>query len=103
MGLAAFCDPRCEIVAQQCVRAQMEQFRFGRIEETLGPEASGAMRLTVTVSGDTVPVVVRKKEEGNGWDIIDGRRQGGVGTLSAEMENPLSSVTGFIQQLVEKK
>jgi hypothetical protein len=90
-------------LAQDCVRAQMEQDRFGHIDETLGPEASGGVRLVVTVAGNNVPVVLRKKEEGGGWDIIDGRRQESVGTLSYDMENHLCSVTGFIQELLERK
>jgi hypothetical protein len=81
----------------------MEQERFGRIDETLGPEANGEVRLVVTVSGNMVPVLLRQKEEGGGWDIIDGRRQESVGALSSDMDEHLRTVTSFIQELFEKK
>ena len=90
-------------LAQECVRAQMDQERFGRIDETLGPEASGEVRMVVTVGGNRVPVALRRKEEGGAWDIIDGRRQEWVGTLSPEMEGHLSSLTNFVQELFTKK
>jgi hypothetical protein len=90
-------------LAQECVRAQMEQERFGRIDETLGPEANGDIRMVVTVAGNKVPVALRRKEEGGGWDIIDGRRQEWVGALSLDMEGHLRSVTSFIQELFDKK
>jgi hypothetical protein len=89
-------------LAQECVRAQMDQNRFEHIDETLGPEANGGVRLVVAVAGNNVPVVLRKKGVG-GWDIIDGRRQECVGTLSPDMENHLNCVIGFIQKLLEKK
>jgi hypothetical protein len=89
-------------LAQECTRAQMDQERFGRIDETNGPEASAEVRMVVSVDGNKVPVALRKKEAG-GWDIIDGRRQEWVGTLSPDMEGHLSSVTSFIQELLDKK
>jgi hypothetical protein len=59
--------------------------------------------LAVTVGENKVPVALRKKEEGGGWDVIDGRRQECVGTLSPDMEGHLSSLTSFIQDLFGKK
>jgi hypothetical protein len=90
-------------LAQECARAQMDQERFGRIDETLGSEANGEVRMVVTAAGNKVPVILRKKEDGSGWDIIDGRRQEWVGTLSPDIEGHLSSVTSFIQELFAKK
>jgi hypothetical protein len=89
-------------LAQECLRAQMEQERFGRIDEKLGPE-NGEMRMVVTVAGTKVPVALRQKEEGGGWDIIDGRRQEWVGKLSPEIETQLQNVTSFIQELFAQK
>jgi hypothetical protein len=89
-------------LAQECVRAQMEQERFGRIDETLGPEANGEIRMVVTVAGNKVPVALLRKEEGGGWDNIDGRQEW-VGALSLDMEGHLRSVTRFLQELLDKK
>jgi hypothetical protein len=90
-------------LAQECLRAQMEQERFGRIDETLNSESNGEVRLVLTVGGSKVPVILRQKEEGNVWDIIDGRRQEWVGTLAPEVQDHLRSVTRFIQQLFHHK
>jgi hypothetical protein len=90
-------------LAQECARAQVEQERFGRIGETLGPQANGEVRLVLTVAGNKVPVSLRKKEEGGGWDVIDGRRKECVSTLPPAMEEHLRSLVCFIQDLFDKK
>src|SRR5271168_4692321 len=90
-------------LAQACLRAQMEQERFGRIDETLASDTHGEMRLVLTVAGNKVPVTLRQKEEGGGWDIVDGLRQEWVGALSPEVEGNLKSVTRFIQELFARK
>jgi hypothetical protein len=86
-------------LAQECLQAQMQQEKFGRIEEVPGAEAHREVRLLVTVKGVKVPVALRQKNASDAWDIIDGRRQEWVGTLSPEMQERLTAVAGFIQQL----
>ena len=90
-------------LAQECVRSQMDEERFGRIDEIAVPEANGDLRMTVTLAGSKVAVVFRKKQEGGKWNIVDGRQQESVGTLSPDMERTLGSLAGFIQELLEKK
>ena len=90
-------------LAQECLRAQMEQERFGRMDETQGSEANGEVRLVVTVAGNKVPVALRQKEDGGGWDIIEGRKQEWVGKLSPEIEENLKSVTSYIRELFVQK
>jgi hypothetical protein len=89
-------------LAQECARSQMDQERFGRIDEPTGPEASAEVRMVVTVDGNKVPMALRKKEAG-GWDIIDGRQQEWVGTLSADVEGHLEPLTTLIQDLFAKR
>lgn len=91
------------ILAQDCLRAQMDQERFGRVEEPTGVPPHNEVRLAVTVSRERVSVLLRQKEEGGAWDIIDGRKQEWVGSLSADMEGSLAQVIKFIQQLFEQK
>ncbi len=91
------------VLAQECLRAQMEQERFGRLDETLGPESNGEIRMMLNIAGGKVPVGLRQKEEGGAWDIIDGRRQEWVGKLSDEMEASLKSLTHYIQELFAQK
>jgi len=90
-------------LAQECLRAQIEQERFGRLDETLAPESHGEMRLVLTVAGNKVPVTLRQKEELGTWDIVDGLRQEWVGTLSPEVEGNLKSVTHFIRELLARR
>lgn len=91
-------------LAQECLRAQMEQERFGRVDEAPGMEAHADVRLTIGIAGNRIPVTLRQKEEGGKWDILDGRKQEWVGTLSTEMEGYLKNLTTFIQKLfVQKK
>jgi hypothetical protein len=90
-------------LAQECLRAQIEQERFGRIDETLGTEGAGEVRMVLTVAGNKIPVVLRQKEAGGGWDIVDGLRHEWVGALSPEMMGHLESVTSFVQELFVRK
>ena len=90
-------------LAQDCLRAQMEQERFGRFEETAGSEVHREVRLLLSVDGTKIPVSLRQKEDGGRWDIVDGRRQEWVGTLSSEAERSLSEVVRFVQELFAQK
>jgi hypothetical protein len=90
-------------LAQECLRAQMEQESFGRLDETSVPEGQREIRMFVTVKGVRVPVVLRQKEEKGSWDIVDGRRQEWVGTLTPEVEGPLGQVIAFVQDLFAQK
>jgi hypothetical protein len=87
---------------QECLRAQMERERFGRVEEE-GPQASNEIRLMTAINGISVPVVLRQKKGGEQWDIIDGRVQEWAGTLPLEIEQSLGQVILFIHQLLNKK
>jgi hypothetical protein len=88
---------------QECLRSQLEHERFEGIDEKLSSEPNRDVRMVVNVAGANVPVALRKQEGGDGWDIIDGRRQERVGTLSPDMEGHLNSITKFIQDLLEKE
>ena len=90
-------------LAQECLRAQVDQERFKRMDETIGADAAGEVRLVVTVAGSKIPIALRQKEVGGGWDIIDGRLQEWVGVLSPEMEKQLGTVTNFIKELFIQK
>jgi hypothetical protein len=90
-------------LAQDCLRAQMEQERFGRAEEVAASEAHRELRLVVSIQGAKIPVSLRQKGEAGRWDIIDGRCQERVGTLSTEVERPLSEVLQFVQELFSKR
>ena len=90
-------------LAQECLRAQMDQERFGRIDDSLGPDTDGEMRLVLTVAGNKVPVTLRRKQVEGTWDIVDGLRQEWVGALSPEMEGNLKSVTNYIQELFARR
>jgi len=79
-------------LAQECLRFQMEQERLGRIEESIGTQSYQEIHIIVRIGGNKFPVILRQKEEGGAWDIVDGRRQEWVGTLSPELDGPLQSV-----------
>jgi hypothetical protein len=89
-------------MAQECLRAQIEKERAGLIEESMGP-ANGEVRLIVSVSGNKIPITLRQKEQSGTWDIIDGRMQEWVGTLSPEVEESLKAVTKSLQELFLQK
>lgn len=89
-------------LAQECLRAQMEQERFGRVEESVA-QTNQEIRLVVSANGSKIPIILRQKEEGGSWDIIDGRRQECVGTLLPEMEGPLSMLIGSVREPFESK
>lgn len=90
-------------LAQECLRAQMEQERFGQVSEAASTEASGEIRLMLWVAGAKIPVALRQKEPGANWDIIDGRMQEWVGALSPEAETSLTQLMNFLHELFIKK
>ena len=90
-------------LAQDCLRAQIEQERFGHSDKASGPEAHSELRLNVIIANQKIPVTLRQKESGGNWDIVDGRRQEWVGSLPAEIERHLKAVTAFIQELFAHK
>jgi hypothetical protein len=57
----------------------------------------------VCVAGANIPVLLRRKEEGDTWDIVDGRRQDWVGALAPEMAAHLKTVTSYVAELFSKK
>ena len=86
-------------LAQECLRAQVDQERFKRMDETIGADAAGEVRLVVTIAGSKIPIALRQKDADGGWDIIDGRLQEWIGVLSPEMEKHLGTVTNFVKEL----
>jgi hypothetical protein len=92
-----------ELLPRDCLRVQIEQERLGHLEKSLGAEERGEVRLMVTVAGERAPVTLRQKETGGTWEVIDGRRQESVGTLSADMEEHLKAVTSFVQELFARR
>ena len=90
-------------LAQECLRTQMEHERFGRVEETTTSQPNQEIRILVTSNGNKIPVILRQKEEGGSWDIVDGRRQEWVGTLAPDCEGSLSTVLNSVKELFESK
>lgn len=86
-------------LAQECLRAQMDQERFGRLDDNAGSDAEAEVRMLVPVSGARVPVVLRQKQVGGAWDVVDGRRQESVGSLSEETRTRLMEVIQSVQHL----
>lgn len=90
-------------LAQECLRAQVEQERFGIIEESAGAETYNEMRLMVMMEGSKVPIALRQKEQDGGWEIVDGKRNEVVGKLTPESEENLKKVISSVQDLFVKK
>ncbi|GAC1639470.1 MAG: hypothetical protein NVS9B14_20680 [Candidatus Acidiferrum sp.] len=90
-------------LAQECLRAQIEQERFGRVEESGTVQGHQEIRLMVEIAGNKVPVTLRQKEAGGSWEIFDGQRQERVGTLAPDVEMPLESVLRSVRDLFEAK
>jgi hypothetical protein len=86
-------------LAQECLRAQMEQERFGKLEDPNQSAVNTEIRLLLSVGDNKIPVALRQKERGGSWDIIDGRNREFAGKLPAENEAQLRGVTSFLQDL----
>jgi hypothetical protein len=88
-------------LAQECLRAQIEQERLSRLDET---QTRGEVQLIVPVAGGTTRATLKPKEDGAaGWDIIDGRQRECVGVLSPEIEIHLKKVLKFLADLFAEK
>jgi hypothetical protein len=90
------------ILPNECVRVQIDQERFGQVQNAEMAGAVGDLRLMIEVSGKKVPVIFRKKADANGWDILDGRQQEWVGSFSPEMTEHLDAVKRYVQELFNK-
>jgi len=86
-------------LAQECLRAQIEQERLSRLDET---QTRGEIQLIVPVAGGTVRATLKPREDA-GWDIIDGRQRECVGVLSPEIESHLQKVLKFLADLFAEK
>jgi len=90
-------------LAEECLRAQMEQERFGRVEDSGAAQFHQEVRITVPAANGKIPIALRQKESGGNWDIVDGRRNEWVGTLPAEMEGSLAAVIKTVKELFDDK
>jgi hypothetical protein len=90
-------------LAQECLRTQMEQERFGVAEEIQGAESNGEVRMVLTMSRAKVLITLRQKEAAGPWDITDGRKQEWVGKLSEDMQVQPQTAIGFLQTLFVQK
>jgi hypothetical protein len=86
----------------ECVRSQLDRERFGQLQNAPMPEASGDLRMLVNVLGKDIPVVLRKQIKEACCDIIDGRQQEWVGSLSPEMNAHLIALTEYVRELFAK-
>lgn len=90
-------------LAQECLRTQIEQERFGQIDDSTQAQAHQEIRMMVHVTGNKIPVILRQKEKGGSWDIVDGRKQEWVGSVGPELESSLNNVIQSIQGLFEER
>jgi hypothetical protein len=90
-------------LSTECLRSQIDQERLGTLNKTQEAPTFGEVKLVVAAAGDHIPVTLQQKKEGSGWDIIDGRRKEGVGTLSPEVEGHLNAVISVLQGLFAGK
>jgi hypothetical protein len=73
------------------------------MDELAGTDIFNEMRLMVMMEAGKVPIALRQKEEGGGWDIVDGKRNEVLGKLAPEIEENLKKVIHFAQDLFMKK
>jgi hypothetical protein len=94
-----------ENLAQECLRVQMEQERFGRVDESAGTTSpNNEIRLAVTVDGSRLPVILRAKDaDASAWDILDGNKQEWVGTLPDDANAHLKSLVSCVEKLFLQK
>jgi hypothetical protein len=64
---------------EECLRAHLARETASLIDERAA--ANGEVRITVPVNGENVPFVLRRKDGGGAWDIVDGRVNQWVGVL----------------------
>jgi hypothetical protein len=72
------------------------------MDELAGADIYNEMRLMVMMEGSKVPIALRQKEEGGGWDII-GKRNEAVGKLAPDIEENLKKVISSVLDLFVKK
>jgi hypothetical protein len=88
-------------LARECLKAQIEQQRFGQMEESASAHASDEVRLILDSANRKIPVLLRQKRgtPTTSWQIIDARSQEWVGTLPGEAENHLKRIIAYLEEL----
>jgi len=87
------------LLAPECLRVQMEQERLGAASADTGQEVRGEVRMMLVLGRDVYPVVLKQNKGLKRWDIVDGRKQEWVGSLSPEAEQSLEQVVRFLREL----
>jgi hypothetical protein len=77
---------------EECLRAHLARETASLIDERTA--ADGEVRITVSVNGENVPFILKRKDAGGTWDIVDGRMNQWIGVLP-------SIAHGHLNQLMQ--
>jgi len=86
----------------ECVRAQLDQERFGHLQDSPAPDVAGDVRVVLELAGKPVPFILRQKAQGEGWDLLEGRKQEWAGSLPPEIIAHVTVLTAFLRDLFKK-
>jgi hypothetical protein len=87
------------LLPEQCLRAHLARETAGLVEEPKVVE--GEVRITFPIGGENVPFVLRRKNAGAGWDIVDGRKNLWIGVLPSVGRGPMDEIMEGLASFVK--
>jgi hypothetical protein len=90
------------ILAEQCLRMQMQRDQTKRIGGSPGEEETPEVQLTVSVANRKVPLILKQKTANGEWEILDAQMRGRLGALSYEAENHLRLLFAILSTILSK-
>jgi hypothetical protein len=71
-------------LAEQCLRLQVQRDHSKRMIETSGEEHAPEVHLTVRRGNQNTPLILKKKDAGGEWEVLDGNLRARLAMLSPD-------------------
>jgi hypothetical protein len=82
----------------ECVRVQLDQERFGEMQDSQAAEIVGDVRVVLDLGGKAVSIILRPNEKEGSWEMLRGRQHEAAGAAPAEMIEHVAALTAFLRQ-----
>lgn len=76
-------------LAQQCLHLQAQRDQTRRTATTGGEKDTAEVHLAVSLANKKIPIILKKNEAAEGWEVLDGQLRARLAMLSPDAENHL--------------
>ncbi|MGA2095465.1 MAG: hypothetical protein ABSH39_04140 [Candidatus Acidiferrum sp.] len=90
------------VLPEECLQLQMSMDHFKRFGNLPVAETEDGVRISVPTAGSKIPILLRKKEGPNTWEVLDGRTSNRIIALPPEAAVHLDLLLKALPKLLEK-